>query len=94
MQGNTKLVVIHQQVVQNGGQTFADGISYVDTKQNNSGTCEITVQSVTTQHFGQWSCTLLSRNGSISKGELHLHNGKFMLGCKRASVENIDDKIA
>ena len=94
MHGNTKLVVIDQEVAQNGGQTLADGISYVDARQNDTGICEIRIQTVTPQHFGQWSCTLLSRNGSISKGELHLHNGKFMLGCKRASVENIDDKIA
>ena len=67
-----KLVIIDEEVVQNGGRTLVNGVAYVGDGKNNDGKCEINIEPVTEQDFGQWRCTLASQNGTFSTGQLSL----------------------
>ena len=63
-----------------------DGISYVGAGVNNSGKCGVKIESVAAHDFGQWICTLVSDNGTISRGELSLADGTLIQMLRDASV--------
>ena len=71
-----RYVVIDQEGAQNGGQK---GISFVGDPLSNNGKRGLRIDSVTEQDFGQWSCTLVSGNGTTSTGALHLRHGMLVL---------------
>ena len=60
-----------KQVVQSGGRTATEGISYVGHGLNN-GNCGIKIDSVGQDDHGAWSCTLLAKTGDIFKGSVKI----------------------
>ena len=77
-QGQRRFVIVEEEVARSGEQTLVDGIAYVGDVHNNNGKCELKIESMTEHYYGQWSCTLVSQNGTISRGELKILDGKLL----------------
>ena len=75
----SEAILIDQQVVENGGRTTLDGISYAGGNDElEAGRCTANIGNVTEDHVGLWSCTLISRqNATISSGAVHLGKRRF-----------------
>ena len=78
LQGQQRLIAIEKEVAQNGEQTSVNGASFVGDALNNNGKCELKIDYVTDQDLGQWSCTLVSSNGTMYTGDLYLRGGTFI----------------
>ena len=72
--GQRELIIIDQQVLDSGGATTAEGISYVGTGLD-VGQCGLKIESVTDDEAGAWSCTLISKSGTLLTGKIGLMNG-------------------
>ena len=58
----------------NGGQTSVEGIRY--TGGLKAGSCELRIDSVTVEHLGRWTCTLVLENNEICSGEVTVKKGE------------------
>ena len=78
IRGQRDGIFIDTQVVQDGGKTDVDGISYVGNGLEN-GNCSIRIASVVQSDVGTWSCTLVSKAGTIFQTEVHIHTDSKLL---------------
>ena len=76
----SEAILIDQQVVENGGRTTLDGISYAGGNDElEAGRCTLNIANVTEDHVGLWSCILISRqNATVSSGAVHLGKRRFL----------------
>ena len=67
--GQRQVVLVDPKVVQDGGKTGFDGISYAGNGLPlHDGKCSLKVESISEGDAGSWSCTLVSHNGTIFNG--------------------------
>ena len=73
--GQWEGILVDERVVENGGRTNVNGISYVGNGLD-GGNCSVRIDSVTQDDIGTWSCALLANgSGSIFKGEVNVLTG-------------------
>ena len=65
-------IFIDQQVVNDGGRTNVDGISYVCAGLDDRK-CSIRIESLTGAYFGRWFCTSMTTSGQIFAGNVIVH---------------------
>ena len=55
--------------------TQLGGVSYFGHELK-EGKCSVRIQSMTTGHFGTWSCLLVGENGDVFNGQVKVSKGK------------------
>ena len=81
--GQWETILIDEQTVRNSGWTPVYGIYYVGNGLDD-GNCSISIESVAQRDIGTWSCTLLSKAGTVFQGVVDVHDvGKLSLLCIR-----------
>ena len=71
LNGQWQVIIIDGQTGQDDGRTNAEGLLY-DGEGLKDGKCSVKIESVTDQDFGRWSCTLVSDEGAIFRGEVSI----------------------
>ena len=73
MNGTSKLSIVGNRDVANYRSEALYGTSYVaDGDGLDGGNCTLDIESVTEDHGGLWSCTLISQNSTVFSGAFHV----------------------
>ena len=73
LNGTAQAIIIDEKTVANGGAMSVSGFSFAgDGEDLDRGDCTLQITNVTADHFGLWSCTLITRNSTVFGGAVRL----------------------
>ena len=72
--GRNQVIVNDDQTVENPEwKTSVEGVSFTSGQEDlDSGNCTLQISNVTQDHFGLWSCTLITKNSTVLRGAVQL----------------------
>ena len=74
VKGRGEIIIVDQEVIKNGGATSVDG-TFATVDGFGNGKCLLKIESLKTDDFGSWSCTLVTNSGRAYGGLVRVLDG-------------------